>query len=132
MKTILLIEKNNNIRENLTECLQIENYKIFATNNGKKGIEIAREQIPHLIICDVWTHEMIGQQVLPSLLNTIQTSGIPFIFSTSMPDYINRMDALKLGADDYIIKPFEIETLLNMAKIWIASGSRRSKNVLTC
>lgn len=132
MKTILLIENNTHILENLTECLEMENYKILATNNGKKGFEIAREHIPHLIICDVWTHEMAGHQVLPSLLNTTQTFGIPFIFSTSMPDKINKAHALKLGADDYIVKPFEIETLLNMAKIWILSGSRRSRNALPC
>jgi len=129
MKTILLIENNTHIRENLTEYLEMENYRIFATNNGKSGIEIAKEQVPDLIICDVLTHEMPGHQVLPSLLATIQTVGIPFIFSTSMPDKINRTNALKLGADDYIIKPFEIETLLNMANTWITSGSKRRRTI---
>ncbi len=130
MQTILLIEKNSYILDNLTEYLEMENYTILASNNGKRGLQIAQEQIPNLIICDVWTHEMDGHQVLPSLLNTNKTIGIPFIFSTSMPDKINRASALKLGADDYIIKPFEIEILLNMAKTWIASGSKRCRNAL--
>ena len=55
---------------------------------------------------------------------------IPFIFSTSMSEKVDRAGALSLGADDYIIKPFELEQLLTMAKSWILSGSIRKKNMV--
>lgn len=127
MKTILLIEDNYDMIENLTEFLKIEGYKILIARNGKKGIELAREFIPDLIICDVLMPDMGGHEVLRLLLDKAKTYEIPFIFSTSMSEKVDRSEALKLGADDYIIKPFELETLLKMAKLWIKSGSIRHR-----
>ncbi len=125
METILLIEDNMDILENLTEYLEMEGYTILSANNGKKGVELAMEFIPDLIICDALMYEMDGHEVLRLLLNSTKTVRIPFIFSTSMSEKVDRSEALKLGADDYIIKPFELEALLDMTKKWIASGTRR-------
>lgn len=125
MKTILLIEDNANILENLAEYFEMEGYKILVTNNGKKGVELARKFLPDLIICDVLMPKMDGHEVLRLLLDTDKTSEIPFIFSTSMSEKIDKTEALKLGADDYIIKPFEVETLLEAAKKCIKCGSKR-------
>jgi DNA-binding response OmpR family regulator len=108
----------------------MEGYKILVANNGKRGVELAREFIPDLIICDVLMREMDGHEVLRLLLNSAETYEIPFIFSTSMSEKIDREESLKLGADDYIIKPFELEVLLKMAKTWIKSGSNRNSTTL--
>ena len=113
--TILLIEDNPDILDNLTEFLELEGYKILSATNGKRGLELAAEFIPDLIICDVLMYEMDGYEVLRLLLNTTKTHDIPFIFSTSMSENVDRTEALKLGATDYIVKPFELNTL-NMIK----------------
>lgn len=126
MKTILVIEDNPDILENIIEFLEMEGYKILGANNGKRGVEIAREFIPDLIICDVLMREMDGHEVLHLLLESAKTYEIPFIFSTSMSEKVDREEALSLGADDYIIKPFHLETLLRMVKIWLESGSKRN------
>ena len=128
MKTILVIEDNNDILENLTEYLEMEGYKILPANNGKRGVELAREFIPDLIICDVLMREMDGFEVLHSILDTSKTYEIPFIFSTSLSEKIDRTEALRLGADDYIVKPFDMELLMKMAKACIKSGSKRHRN----
>ena len=125
MKTILLIEDNNEILENFTEFLEIEGYKILGASNGNQGIELAMKFIPDLIICDVLMPDMDGYEVLHSLLETSTTHQIPFIFSTSMSEKVERREALSLGADDYIIKPFDMEVLLKMVKTWIKTGSER-------
>jgi DNA-binding response OmpR family regulator len=130
MKTILLIEDTKDILENLTEYLEIEGYKILVANNGKEGVDLAREFIPDLIICDVLMHEMDGYEVLRLLLDTAETHEIPFIFSTSMSEKFDRIESLELGADDYIVKPFELEALLKMVKNWIKSGSKRQRYIL--
>jgi len=127
MQTILVIEDNEEILENLIEYMEMEGYKILAANNGQRGVELARELIPDLIICDVLMGGMDGHEVLRLLLDSAKTYEIPFIFSTSMSEKVNRAEALKLGADDYIIKPFELEDLLKMVKTWIKSGSRRHR-----
>jgi len=125
MKTILLIEDNNEILENFTEYLELEGYIILGASNGKQGIELALKFIPDLIICDVLMPEMDGYEVLHSLLETSATYQIPFIFSTSMSERVERTEALNLGADDYIVKPFDMEVLLKMINTWIRTGSDR-------
>jgi DNA-binding response OmpR family regulator len=130
MDTILVIEDNEDILENLTEYLEMEGYKILGANNGKRGIELAREFIPDLIVCDVLMHAMNGHEVLQLLLDSHTTFRIPFIFSTSMSEKIDKAESLLLGADDYIIKPFALEDLLRMVKTWIKSGSARETSLL--
>jgi CheY-like chemotaxis protein len=127
MKTILLIEDNQYFLENLTEYFELEGYKTLFASNGKAGFEIARKSIPDLIICDVLMNEMDGHEVLRLLLDTSKTSAVPFIFSTSNSAKVDRAAALALGADDYIIKLFELEALLLMSKKWIKSGSHRRR-----
>jgi CheY-like chemotaxis protein len=127
MKTILLIEDNNSILENLTEYFELEGYRILIANNGERGVELARELIPDLIICDVLMPQMDGHEVLQLILETARTYEIPFIFSTSMSEKIDKTEALIAGADDYIIKPYDPEILLEMAKKWIKSGSIRQR-----
>ena len=128
MKTILLIEDTIDFLENLTECLEMEDYKILPANNGKRGIELARKFIPDLIICDIIMPEMDGYEVLHLILDMSETYEIPFIFSTSMSEKVDLTEAARLGADDYIVKPFDMELLLKMAKTWIQSGSKRHRN----
>lgn len=125
MKTILIIEDTEDILENLTEFLEMQGFKIVGARAGKIGVEAAKEFTPDLIICDVLLPEMDGFRVLDALLHSAKTCEIPFIFSTSMSEKVNRDRALKLGADDYIIKPFELDDVLRMANGWIESGSLR-------
>lgn len=130
MRTILLIENNENILENLREYLEIEGYKVLEAINGKIGIELAREFLPDLIICDVLMPEMDGHETLRLIIETAKTSNIPFIFSTSLSEKLDKVETLKLGADDFITKPYELETLLKMAERWIKSGSIRKRSVV--
>lgn len=128
MKTILLIEDNRDIRENLIEYLEMAGYKIISAQNGKRGIELAIAFIPDLIICDVLMPVMDGHQFLVSLLETESTSQIPFIFSSSMFEKKDVEIALQNGADDYIAKPYEMEALLKVIEIRVKFGSKRKKN----
>ena len=106
MKVILLIEDNNNIRENLAEFFELEGYKVLVADNGKNGIELAKEFIPDLIICDTKMALMDGYEVLRLILDLSKTYEIPFIFSTSNSEKVDKAKAMELGADDYIIKPW--------------------------
>lgn len=130
MQTILIIEDNEGIRDNLVEFFEMEGYNIISAVNGKSGILLATEFIPDLIICDVLMYEMDGYEVLRQLLGSNITVLIPFIFSTSMSEKVDRAGALNLGADDYIIKPFDPEQLLKMARSLILSGSTRKRRTI--
>ena len=103
--------------------LEPEGYKIITANNGKSGVQLAKVFIPDLIICDTLMPGMDGYEVLRLLMETATTTDIPFIFNTSNSENIDREKALQLGADGYIVKPFEVEALLKMIKASIKSGS---------
>jgi DNA-binding response OmpR family regulator len=116
METILLIEDTIDINESLAECLETEGYKILLANNGRTGVELARKFIPDLIICDLLMPSMSGKEVLHALKDALKTSMIPFIFSTSLAEKPGKTQALKLGADNCIVKPLEPETLLEIVR----------------
>ena len=125
MKTILFIENNSTIIDNLTEGFEMEGYKVLTANDGNKGVALAREFIPDLIVSEIIIGEMNGYDVLHLILITPATCEIPFIFCTTKSEKSDRVLALKLGANDYILKPFEFESLFKMARIWIQYGSQR-------
>lgn len=127
MKSILLIEDNVDILENLAEHLKLEGYCVFSTNNEQREIEIALEFKPDLVICDMPRPGIGGYEVLRKLINTLSISEIPFIFCTTMCKTTNRSDAPELSADDYIIKPFELDTILQMAQVRVKDESKRQR-----
>jgi len=125
MDTILLIDNNAAILENFKEYFEIEGFTILVANKGSTGIEMANECMPNLIISEIIMYEMDGYEILRLLSGKDNTSGIPFIFSTTKSEKVDKIKALDLGADDYIVKPFCMELLSEMARKWIRSGSKR-------
>ena len=125
MKSILLIENNADILENLKEYLELEGYYIFSTNNGARGIELAIEFSPDLIICDMPRSGINRHGVLQLLISIPAISKIPFIFISTLSELINKIDALQSGADDFVVKPFELESMLVIAKACIRCGTKR-------
>jgi len=113
MKSILIIEDNEDIRENVAEILMLSDYKVFMASNGKEGIEMAQKSIPDLIICDIMMPGIDGYGVLHVLHKDPLTQNIPFIFLTSKSERSDFRSAMEMGADDYITKPFAGNELLN-------------------
>ena len=126
MSKILVIEDNFEVRDNLCEILELASYDVISAENGKIGIELAINQIPDLILCDVMMPELDGFGVLKILGNHIKTKNIPFIFLTAKSENIDFRKGMGLGADDYITKPFDDTDLLEAIEMRIA----KSKQVL--
>ena len=113
MKKILLIEDNQNIRENTAEILELANYKVFTAENGKTGVEAAIAETPDLIICDIMMPVLDGYGVLHLLHKNQNVRNTPFIFLTAKAERDDIRKGMELGADDYLTKPFEGTELLN-------------------
>lgn len=113
MKTILLIEDNNDIRKNIAELLMFANYKIYDADNGKTGVQLALQHKPDLIVCDIMMPVMDGYSVINILQKNPETQHIPFIFLTAKTERDEVRKGMNLGADDYITKPFEDVELLD-------------------
>ena len=113
MKRILLIEDNLEIRENTAEILELEGYEVTTAVNGKIGFELARNNPPDLILCDILMPEMTGYEVFEHLKMNVDTSSIPFIFITASAEKSEVQLGLNMGAAGYVRKPFEEKELLD-------------------
>jgi len=117
MKKILLIEDNENIRENTAEILELANYKVFKAENGKIGVEVALQEKPDLIVCDIMMPVLDGYGVLHLLHKNPEVQYTPFIFLSAKAEREDLRRGMELGADDYLSKPFEGTELLNAIEI---------------
>ena len=125
MITILVIDDNQDIRENTAEILTLAGYATFTAENGKKGVELALQHIPDLIVCDIMMPELDGYGVLHLVRKNPATQFIPFIFLTAKTERIDQRKGMEMGADDYITKPFDDIELLNAIEVRL-----RKKQVL--
>jgi CRP-like cAMP-binding protein/CheY-like chemotaxis protein len=112
-KKVLIIEDNNDIRENIVEILELAGYKVYAADNGKTGVDLAIKNTPDIILCDIMMPELDGYGVLYMLNKYPETSAIPFIFLTAKAERIDLRKGMEMGADDYLTKPFDDMELLN-------------------
>ncbi len=111
--TVLFVDDNEDIRNNVNELLTLSGYNVLLAANGKEGLEQAKNHLPDIIICDVMMPDLDGWSVLHILKKDVRTRNIPFIFLTAKTERIDFRTAIELGASDYITKPFETSDLLN-------------------
>jgi CRP/FNR family cyclic AMP-dependent transcriptional regulator len=112
MKSILVIEDNQEILENTAEILELAAYKVYTASNGKAGIEIALENIPDLIICDVKMPVLDGFGTLQEISKIPKLQKIPFIFLSAKTEQKEIKEGILSGADDYLLKPFDEADLI--------------------
>jgi CRP-like cAMP-binding protein/AmiR/NasT family two-component response regulator len=113
MEKILLIEDNADVRENTAEILTFANYEVITAENGRIGIEKAKQFKPDLVVCDIMMPELDGYEVLNELGKDSTTAGTPFVFLTAKTNRADVRLGMNLGADDYLTKPFEEKELLD-------------------
>lgn len=104
---VLLIEDNDELRAFERETLR-EKYQILEADNGQDGLRVAREYLPDLIVCDVMLPGLNGLEVCRKLKSDIQTSHIPVIQLSARTGANQILEGLKAGADDYLVKPFNL------------------------
>ena len=113
MRSILIIDDHDDIRENIAEILSLGGYQTITAENGKKGVELALKEHPDLIVCDIMMPELDGYGVLHLLRKNAETEHTPFIFLTAKTERGDFRKGMEMGADDYITKPFDDIELLN-------------------
>ncbi|PZO37392.1 MAG: GGDEF domain-containing response regulator [Pseudanabaena frigida] len=112
MTMILVIEDVEALREEIMETLSYEGFDVLGAENGAIGVQIANTYLPNLIICDIAMPELDGYGTLVALRQEPKTSMIPFIFLTALTERSDMRQAMQLGADDYLTKPFTSIELL--------------------
>jgi DNA-binding response OmpR family regulator len=120
--TILVIEDNFDVRDNLVELLTLDGYNVIEAENGRVGVKQALELQPDLILCDVMMPIMDGYGVLKIVSRNEKLMHIPFMFLTAKADKSDIRKGMGLGADDYITKPFNETELLEAIEIRMKKG----------
>jgi len=110
MSRILLVEDEENIREGIKLNLELEDFEVVATDNGKRALEYFRTQHFDLIVLDVMLPEVDGFQICEQI--RLVNLDVPIMFLTAKDTSVDRVLGLKKGADDYLTKPFNLEELL--------------------
>ncbi|MCW3092153.1 MAG: Transcriptional regulator [Ferruginibacter sp.] len=128
MQRVLLIEDNDEIRENTAEILELANYKVDTAANGKLGVEKALEFTPDLIICDVMMPVLDGYGVLHLMQKNETLKNVPFIFLTAKAERGDFRKGMEMGADDYITKPFSDIELLTAIESRLKKASLLQSN----
>ena len=112
VKTILVVEDDPVLRGTVAEQLRLRDYRVFEANDGETGLQMAREQLPHLVICDLSMPGIDGLKVLKALRSDPATTAIPFILMKDAADQTSS----RAGADDYLVKPFSHAELLKAVR----------------
>ncbi len=112
MNTVLVIEDDKSVRENVCEMLNLEGYNTIQTADGIDGLNKINSEKPDIIICDISIPGINGYDLLNILKNDNQYFDIPFIFLTAKTSATEFREGMNLGADDYITKPYKRTELL--------------------
>ncbi len=106
---VLVVEDDNNIAELLRLYLQKDGFEVTHAADGGKAVEMAKEIQPDLVLLDIMLPVMDGWQVCRELRKTMK---MPIIMLTAKGETEDKVSGLEMGADDYIVKPFEVKELL--------------------
>jgi two-component system, OmpR family, response regulator MprA len=125
---ILIIEDDEAILKVLQRVLSYEGYEVFKALNGQQGLNSARENRPDLVILDVMLPGMDGLEVCRRLR---LGGSLPILMLTAKDTIQDRVTGLDAGADDYLVKPFEVEELLARLRALLRRTKSERQPVLT-
>lgn len=109
MVRILLIEDDREIRGNLARFLALEGHEVLSADNGVDGLALA--PLADLVLCDLMLPGIDGFAVLESLRAAPATARLPFLIATASADTETTGEAIRRGADGYLVKPFDLRAL---------------------
>lgn len=112
---VLIVEDNDDLLNFLNRALS-NDFKVFTAVDGKNAWEFIQKQIPDLVISDIMMPNMDGFELCKIMKSTYETSHIPIVLLTALSEKTNQLQGLELGADDYLMKPFDMDLLLQRVK----------------
>lgn len=110
MARILLVEDEEHLADAITLNLELENHQVVWVNSGKKALDVFKSERFDLILLDVMLPEVDGFTVCETI--RLENGQIPILMMTAKGASSDRITGLKIGADDYLVKPFDLEELL--------------------
>lgn len=119
-KRILVVDDEMDLVETLRFSLELEGYEVLTSYNGEEALHLARNNQPDLILLDVVLPKMDGYKVCRLLKFDARYKHIPILMFTAQTQEKDRIIGQKTGADEYIIKPFEMEELIKKVREYLS------------
>lgn len=110
---ILVVDDDLNICELLKLYLENDGYVVYTANDGKQAVDMFKNKTPDLVLLDIMLPKMDGWQVCREIR---KTSGVPIIMLTAKGETFDKVLGLELGADDYVVKPFDTKEVMARVK----------------
>ncbi len=123
---VLIVDDDVNIAELIRLCLEKEGYNTIVANDGMKAIEKFKSEAPNLVLLDIMMPKVDGWQVCREIR---RVSNIPIIMLTAKGDTFDKVLGLELGADDYMVKPFESKELIARIKAVMRRYESKSQDI---
>ena len=111
-ETILIIEDEADIQKFVSRVLELEGYQVLQANDGERGMEIIRENHVSLVLLDLRLPGRDGWSVLHDIRHATELARIPVVVITAVAETIHRKRALRMGANEYLIKPMSAHSLV--------------------
>jgi DNA-binding NarL/FixJ family response regulator len=111
-KRLLLIDDDPNLILLVRDYLEFRGYEVLTADNGKEALHLLSLNLPDMIVCDIMMPEMDGYALIENVRQDPRTSWIPVLFLSARGQSQDRIKGLNLGADVYMVKPFEPEELV--------------------
>ncbi|MCB1156750.1 MAG: SpoIIE family protein phosphatase [Leptospiraceae bacterium] len=127
MEVILVVEDEEEIRENIAEMLEDEGYKILQAENGQLAWEMMQKETVDFVICDIMMPVMDGYELLNKIRAEKSTVTLPFLFLSAKSTREDVRKGMNLNADDYITKPFKKKELLESIKAKLLFGKDKER-----
>ena len=121
-RTVLIVDDEENLTEAIKYNLEQEGFQVSTAADGERGLAMAREFDPDLIILDIMLPSVDGLEVCRTLR---RRSDVPILMLTAKAEEIDRVVGLELGADDYVVKPFSMRELVARAKAMLRRAPSR-------
>jgi len=123
MAKVLVIEDQEVLRESILNILNTRGFNAIGAEDGRRGLQLATEWVPDLILCDIRMPELDGYEVLSSLRQDPLTATIPFLFLTAETIQMVASKGKLLGANGYLLKPFTTAELLEAISLELRDRS---------
>lgn len=111
-KRLLLIDDDPNLILLVRDYLEFRGYEVLTADNGREALDMLSQDLPDMIVCDIMMPEMDGYALIENVRQDPRTSWIPVLFLSARGQSQDRIKGLNLGADVYMVKPFEPEELV--------------------
>lgn len=115
-KKILVVDDEEDLLDLIEYNLRREGFDVLKADNGETGIELAKQEVPNLILLDIMMPNMDGIEVCERIRNDANLMNTPIIFLTARSDEKSEVEGLNMGADDYITKPISTTKLISRIK----------------